>query len=57
MPMELLTRQEVADYLKIGLSSVDKLIKDRHFDGRIKIGNRVLISKDKLDEYLTNNMG
>ena len=55
--MELLTRQEVADYLKIGLSSVDKLIKDRHFDGRIKIGNRVLISKDKLDEYLTNNMG
>ena len=51
-----LTRNEVSQYLKIGLSSVDKLINEKYFDGKIKIGRRVLVSKEKLDEYLENNM-
>lgn len=51
-----LTRKEAADYLKICLSSLDKLINDIHFEGRIKIGRRVLISKQKLDTYMENNM-
>lgn len=55
--MELLTRKEVAEYLKVGLTTADKLINDRHFDGKIKIGRRVLISKEKLEEYLEDNMG
>ena len=55
--MEFLTRKEVSEYLKISLSLTDKLIRNQYFNGRIKIGNRVLVSKDKLDEYNSNNMG
>lgn len=50
--MTLMTRKEVAKYLKIGLNSVDGLINKRNFHGKIKIGNRVLIDKDELDKYL-----
>lgn len=52
-----MTRKEVADYLKIGLTSADKLINDKKFDGKIKIGRRVLISKEKLDDYIESQMG
>lgn len=55
--IELLTRKEVADYLKVSLTTADKLINDRHFYGKIMIGRRVLVAKDKLEEYLENNMG
>lgn len=40
------------DGYKIGLSSVDKLINDKHFDGKIQIGRRVLVSKEELDKYI-----
>lgn len=53
---DYLTRIEAAKYLKIGLSSLDTLINKKNFHGKIKIGRRVLISKEKLNEYLKNNM-
>ena len=45
-----------AKYLKIGLASIDKIIKNPRFDGKIQIGRRILIDKDKLDKYIENNM-
>lgn len=50
--IKYLTRQEAAQYLKIGLSSLDKLINSRTFTGKIKIGHRVVIDKEKLDKYV-----
>ncbi len=52
MNEEYMTRQEVADYLKIGLNSADKIIKNRHFNGRVKVGRRVLVIKSELDNYI-----
>ena len=49
---EYLTRKEVAAYLKIGLNSADKIIRNRNFNGRIKIGRRVLVIKSELDTFL-----
>lgn len=48
---DYLTRQEAA-YIKVCLSTADKIFQEPGFKGRIKIGRRVLISKTKLDEYL-----
>lgn len=52
MDTEYLTRTEVAEYLKIGLSSADKIIRNRRFNGKIKIGRRVLVIKSELDKFL-----
>lgn len=52
MDTEYLTRTEVAEYLKIGLSSADKIIKNRRFNGKVKIGRRVLVIKSELDKFL-----
>ena len=52
MNTEYLTRAEVAEYLKIGLSSADKIIKNRRFSGKIKVGRRVLVIKSELDKFL-----
>lgn len=49
---DYLTRQEAAAYMKVCLSTADKIFQEPGFKGRIKIGRRVLISKTKLDEYL-----
>ena len=54
MLMELLTRNGVAEYLKISLRSADKLIQDKDFHGKKYIGRRLLNNKEKLDEYLEN---
>ena len=54
MNNEYLTRKEVAEYLKIGLNSADKIIRDRHFNGRIKIGRRILVIKSELDVFMKN---
>ncbi len=54
MNNEYLTRKEVAEYLKIGLNSADKIIGDRHFNGRIKIGRRILVIKSELDVFMKN---
>lgn len=47
--MELMTRKEVAEYLKVCQKTADNLINDKYFDGKLCIGRRVLIVKDKLD--------
>ena len=52
MESEYLTRKEVASYLKIGLSSADKIIRERNFKGKVKIGRRILIIKNELDKYI-----
>ena len=52
MNTEYLTRAEVAEYLKIVLSSADKIIKNRRFNGKIKVGRRVLVIKSELDKFL-----
>lgn len=52
MNTEYLTRAEVAEYLKIGLSSADKIIKNRRFNGKIKVGRRVLVIRSELDKFL-----
>ena len=52
MNTEYLTRAEVAEYLKIGLSSADKIIKNKRFNGKIKVGRRVLVIKSELDKFL-----
>ena len=46
---DYLTRQEAAAYMKVCLSTADKIFQEPGFKGRIKIGRRVLISKTKLD--------
>lgn len=52
METEYLTRKEVAEYLKIGLSSADKLINNRHFKGKVKFGRRIVVIKSELDKFL-----
>lgn len=54
--MTLLTRKEAANFLKIGLSTLDKFINQRDFFGKIQIGRRILIDKDKLEDYIEKNI-
>ena len=54
MGEEYLTRKEVAEYLKIGLNSADRIIRNRSFKGKIKIGRRILIIKSELDNFIKN---
>lgn len=49
-----ITRQQAAEYMKISIRSVDKIISSDKFDGKIKIGNRTLIKKSTLDKYIEN---
>ena len=48
----LLTRKEVADYLRCSIRTVDKIVNDKKFYGKIKIGRRVLIDKEILNEFI-----
>lgn len=48
----LMTRKEVAIYLKVSLRTVDKLIHKDDFYGKIYIGRRVMIDKKILNEYI-----
>lgn len=54
--IELLTRAEAAQYLNICLSTLDKLINDRKFYGKVNIGRRVFIDKEQLNKYIQENM-
>lgn len=48
--MDLLTRQEAADHLRVSLSNFKKTIqKQLPF---VKLGRRVLFDKKDLDDYL-----
>jgi excisionase family DNA binding protein len=53
---ELMTRQEVADYLKVSLRTVDTLIHKKDFDAMVHIGKNVRIFKSKLIKYLENKI-
>ena len=52
MSEEYLTRKEVASYLKIGLNSADKIIGNRRFTGKVKVGRRILVIKSELDKFM-----
>ena len=52
MAKELITRKEAAEYMKVCLTTADKIINDVDFDGKMKVGRRVLIDKKKLDAFL-----
>lgn len=49
---ELMTRQEVADYLKVSLRTVDNLIHSKDFNGITRIGRNVRVFKSRLIQYL-----
>ncbi len=51
-----MTRQEVADFLKVSLRTADSFIHDKGFDGLLYIGRAVRISKNKLLKYIENNL-
>lgn len=52
----LMTRKEVAKFLKVSLRTADEFIHNRNFDGLIYIGRSVRISKKKLLEYIENHL-
>ena len=50
----ILTRKEVADYLKIGMSTLDRLIhKKDHPIPHIATGRRILIPQSELEKWIT----
>lgn len=56
MEDELMTRQDVADFLKVSLRTADTFIHNKDFTGLIYIGRNVRISKKILLEYISNNL-
>lgn len=48
--------QKELRYLNICLSTLDKLINDRKFYGKVNIGRRVFIDKGQLNKYIQENM-
>ena len=56
MEDELLTRQDVADFLKVSLRTADTFIHKKDFTGLIYIGRSVRVSKNALLKYIENNL-
>lgn len=52
MEDELMTRQEVADYLKVSLKTADAYLHSKDFHGLVHIGRSVRISKRYLLSYI-----
>lgn len=50
----LLTRKEVAEYLHVCQRTADRYISNKDFDGIVRVGKRVLISKNKLEKYIAD---
>ena len=50
--MNLLTRREVADKLKISQRTVDKILRNSDFEGVVRIGRRVLVNENYLEAWL-----
>lgn len=48
----LMTRQEVADFLKVSLRTADTFLRNKDFDGVVHIGRNVRVLKSKLIRYL-----
>ena len=49
---ELMTRQDVADFLKVSLRTADTFIHSKDFNGVVRIGRSVRVLKSKLVKYL-----
>lgn len=49
---EYMTRKEVAEYLKVSIVTVDRLINRKDFHGKLNIGSSVRVIKSVLDNYL-----
>ena len=54
--MTLLTRKEACAYLKISMRTLDKIINNKKFDGKIKIGRRTLVKQQSLDKFVENSV-
>lgn len=50
--ISLMTRKETAEYLKVSLRTVDKIIHKKDFLGKVCIGRRVMVDKTILNEYI-----
>jgi excisionase family DNA binding protein len=53
---EILTVQEVADYLKVKAATVRRWIREGQLQA-YRFGNSWRISKDQLDEFMEKNKG
>lgn len=47
-----MTRQDVADFLKVSLRTADTFIHNKDFDGLVRVGRNVRVLKSKLIKYL-----
>ena len=56
MGEELMTRQEVAEFLKVSQKTADKFIHNKNFDGLLYLGKTVRISKKKFLKYVEKNL-
>ena len=52
MEDELMTRQDVADFLKVSLRTADTFIHQKDFEGLVRVGRNVRVLKSKLIKYL-----
>ncbi len=52
----LLTRQEVADLLRVSLRTADTFIHQKDFKGILYIGRNVRVSKNYLMNYISKNL-
>lgn len=53
--MELLTRKEASEFLKVSIRMIDYIINEPNFTGKVIIGRRVLIKKDELINFVNNH--
>ena len=51
----LMSRKEVAEYLGVSLRTVDNIINERGFCGKVYIGRRVMVDKKILNEYINKS--
>ena len=56
VPDEMMTVKEVASFLKVSLRTAHKFIHNKNFDGLLYIGRSVRVSKNKLLEYIDDNL-
>ena len=56
VPDDIMTRQEVADYLKVSLPTADKFIHQKDFEGLLYIGRSVRVSRLYLKQYVQDHL-
>ena len=50
----LLTRKQVVDVLKIGLSTLDTMVKEDELP-RVRLGKHVFVARQDLETYINNH--